>query len=79
MHIELLVGGSVADRVSYEPKDVGGTDGSSGTDQREKSTLKWIAPLTNGVSVDLQCQYRSQNNGVESTIKGHTFTYERYI
>lgn len=77
--IELLLDGVIVDNLIYEPKDSGGSDGSSGTDQRQKSTLSFVSPVTQGVSMNVQCRYRTDTLGVESTIKNHVLKYERYI
>jgi hypothetical protein len=77
--IEFLIDGVVQDDLEFEQQDAGGSEGSSGTDQKFKSELKYLAVLTSGTSYNLQCRYRTESNGVEATIKNHRFTYERYM
>ena len=79
METELLVDGVIVDDMEYEAKDSAGTEGGSGTDQKQKTTLKYLIAMTALTSYQLSFRYRSEDAGVESTIKSHSFTYERYM
>ena len=75
----MLVDDSVVKPMYKEPKDVGGSDGSSGTNQNEVGTFRYLLDLNQSTLVNIKFRHRSQNNGVESTIKGFTLTMERWI
>lgn len=76
---ELLVGGSVVREHQQEPKDVGGSDGGAGTDQRLPSVMSYKHDSTGGTPFNVQVRFRSSNGGVEATIRESLITVERYI
>lgn len=78
-HIELLVDNTIIKPLKKEPKDAGGSDGSSGTDQKESAHFEYIFPTVASTPFNVKFQHYSQNNGVESTIKHLDLYVERYL
>lgn len=77
--IELLVDDSIVKPFSLEPKDVGGNDGASGTDQKDIGNFTYIFDTVASTDFNIKFQHYSQNNGVESTIKHLDLYVERYL
>ncbi len=78
-HIEVLVNNSVAKPLKKEPKDVGGSDGASGTDQKETGHFEYIFDAVASTPFNIKLQHYAQVNGVESTVKHLDLYVERYL
>ncbi len=77
--VELLVNDVVYKPMQKEPKDVGGQDGSSGTNQKEIGHFEYIFDTVASTDFNIKFQHRPEANGVESTIKHLDLYVERYL
>lgn len=74
---ELLVNGVIQREHQQEPKDVGGSGGGAGTDQRYLGQMEYRFAAVAGNN-DIQLRFRSSSGGVEATIRDHCLTIERW-
>lgn len=77
--IELLVNNSVVRSLQLEPKESGGDDGNSGTDQRDIGRFSYKIDAVANVPFNVKFQHYAQANGRESTIKGLTLKVSRWL
>lgn len=78
-NVELLVNDVVVKRMKKEPKDVGGSDGSSGTNQNETGHFEYLFDVVASNNFNVKFQHYPEGNGVESTIKNLDLYVERYL
>jgi hypothetical protein len=76
---ELLVGGVVVREHQQEPKDVGGSDGGAGTNQRMMANMKYIFAATQGVPFGVQLRFQAESGGVEATIRDSVVVVKRAL
>lgn len=76
---ELLIDSSIVRRHVQEPKDVGGTDGGAGTNQRHFIEMSYMVSATQSVDFDVDFQFQPSVGGIEATIRDSVITIERYV
>jgi hypothetical protein len=77
--VELLLDDVVIKILRKEPKDVGGADGASGTDQCEIGHFEYIFDTIASTSFNIKFQHLPESNNTQSTIKSLDLYVERYL
>lgn len=76
---ELLIDGVVVREHEQEPKDVGGSDGGAGTDQRHMAVMKYRHAATANTDFDVDFRFKPQTNGVEATVRDSNVKIKRVL